>query len=201
MLKCVIGKQLSHLNRAQGKQMIEDRLLILRFKHGSSDALCRIYKKYRIYLLKLATALLHDVSLAEDTVHDVFLRFAKSSDGIKLSGSLKGYLRTCVVNDVRNKVRAQRIRPAVGLDDIDPPDANSGRPDQWIICKDRSRRISDALAQVPLEQREVVVLHLHGDMKFREIAKLQAVSIKTIQSRYRYGLDKLRSILDSEVER
>jgi len=173
----------------------------LQFKHGSSDALCRIYEKYRTYLLRLATALLHDVNLAEDAVHDVFLRFAKSSAGIRLSGSLKGYLRTCVVNNVRNKVRAQRIRPTVGLDEIDPPDAPSGRPDNWIICKDQARLIGDALAQVPLEQREVVVLHLHGEIKFREIAKLQAVSIKTTQSRYRYGLDKLRSILSSEVER
>ena len=61
-------------------------------------------------------------------------------------------------------------------------------------------KISRALAQIPYEQREVVVLHLHGDMKFREIAGLRAVSTKTIQSRYRYGLDKLRSILNSEAE-
>jgi RNA polymerase sigma-70 factor (ECF subfamily) len=60
-------------------------------------------------------------------------------------------------------------------------------------------KISNALVQVPFEQREVVVLHLHGGMKFREIAKLQAVSTKTIQSRYRYGLNKLRSILNSEI--
>ncbi|MHC4095110.1 MAG: hypothetical protein ACYSWZ_08180 [Planctomycetota bacterium] len=37
-------------------------------------------------------------------------------------------------------------------------------------------------------------------MKFREIAKLQDVSTSTIQSRYRYGLDKLRSILDYEAK-
>jgi DNA-directed RNA polymerase specialized sigma24 family protein len=57
------------------------------------------------------------------------------------------------------------------------------------------------LIKVPFEQREVIVLHLYGEMKFREIATLQAVSLKTIQSRYRYGLDKLRSILNSEVEK
>jgi DNA-directed RNA polymerase specialized sigma24 family protein len=38
-------------------------------------------------------------------------------------------------------------------------------------------------------------------LKFRQIAKLQKVSIKTAQSRYRYGLDKLRSILDGEVKK
>ena len=181
--------------------MIEDVLLILRFKYGSSDALRRIYDKYKDYLLKLAAALLHDVNAAEDVVHDVFLSFARSGHKIKLSGSLKGYLRTCVVNSARNKTRAKRLRPSVGLDEVDRTAAGSSKPEHWIICNEESKRISNALAQIPLEQREVVVLHLHGDMKFREIAELHAVSIKTIQSRYRYGLDKLCSLLNSEAEK
>ena len=181
--------------------MVEDRLLILRFKRGSSDALCRIYEKYRVYLLKLATAPLQDTNIAEDVVHDVFLRFAQSGDRIKPSGSLKGYLRTCVVNNVRNRSRDKQLRPSVRLDEITPVAEESNRPDRWITCKEESGRISHALAQLPLEQREVVVLHLIGDMKFRQIARLQAVSIKTVQSRYRYGLDKLRPLLNSEVEK
>ncbi|MHC5088310.1 MAG: RNA polymerase sigma factor [Planctomycetota bacterium] len=178
--------------------MIEDALLILRFKYGSSEALRRIYEKYRLYLLKLATALLHDVDIAEDTVHDVFLKFAQSADKIGLRGSLKGYLRTCVVNSARNKARAKRLRPSVGLDEIELMASASNRPDQWIICTEDAARISKALTQIPFEQAEAVVLHLLGDLTFREIAKLQSVSIKTIQSRYRYGLDKLRTLLNSE---
>ena len=181
--------------------MVEDRLLILRFKYGSSDALCRIYEKYRDYLLRLATALLHDTNLAEDVVHDVFLRFVQSGDKIKLKGSLKGYLRTCVVNNVRNRSRGKGLRGYVGLDEIEPVAGETNRPDRWAMCREESGRISHALTQIPLEQREVVVLHLVGDMKFREIAKLEGVSIKTIQSRYRYGLDKLRPMLDGEVEK
>lgn len=181
--------------------MLEDRLLILRFKYGSAEALRRIYEKYRDYLLKLATALSHNVDAAEDTVHDVFLSFAQSGDKIKLTGSLKGYLRTCVVNSVRNKGRAERLRSSVGLDKLDPIPADRKRPDHWIICREESQQIADALSHIPFEQREVVVLYLHGDMKFREIARLQNVSIKTIQSRYRYGLDKLKSLLNSEIGR
>ena len=84
---------------------MEDKLLILRFKQGSSEALRRIYEKYRLYLLKLAVALLHDVSVAEDVVHDVFISFVQSAEKFKIKGSLKAYLRTCVVNGVRNKAR------------------------------------------------------------------------------------------------
>ncbi len=58
--------------------MLEDKLLIWKFKCGSSEALCRIYRKYGDYLLALATALLEDVNTAEDVVHDVFCKFIES---------------------------------------------------------------------------------------------------------------------------
>ena len=183
------------------KWMLEDKLLIVRFKRGSRGALRRIYEKYRTYLLRLATALLCDPSAAEDIVHDVFLRFAQSQHEIRLQGSLKSYLRTCVLNRARNKLKSQQARAAVGLDDIAEVPGEFNDPGHWVTLKEESIRLSNALARIPWEQREVVVLHLHTDMTFREIAALQKVAIKTAQSRYRYALDKLRSLLNHETEK
>jgi RNA polymerase sigma factor (sigma-70 family) len=152
-------------------------------------------------LLKIAVALLHDTNVAEDVVHDVFLCFLQSVEALKLDGSLKAYLRICVVNSVRNKIRDEKVRSHTKLNQNWSSASNLSGSDQWIILKEESTSINNALIQVPFEQREVVVLHLYGDMKFREIAKLQDASLKTIQNRYRYGLDKLKSILDSEVEK
>lgn len=181
--------------------MLEDKVLIWKFKYGSSDALRRIYEKYKKDLLKLATILLNDVSDAEDTVHDVFLSFAKSADKIKLRGNLKSYLLTCVTNRVRNKNRANQQRKTIGLDTAEPVISNSKTPLQWIIQSEELRQWSDAMGQLPYEQREVVILHLRAGMKFRQIARLQDISINTVKGRYRYGLDKLRSILNGEMEK
>ena len=60
-------------------------------------------------------------------------------------------------------------------------------------------RVGDALGQLPYEQREVILLHLHSGLTFREIAGARKMSINTVQSRYRYGLQKMRSFLNSEV--
>ncbi len=57
------------------------------------------------------------------------------------------------------------------------------------------------MGQLPYEQREVVILHLRAGMRFRQIARLQDISVNTIKGRYRYGLDKLRSILNGEMEK
>jgi len=179
--------------------MIEDKLLIWRLKCGSSDALCRIYKKYKNNLLRLASALLNDTSAAEDIVHDFFVSFAQSPEKLKLNGSLKSYLATCVANRVRNINKTRQRQETAGLNEAESAVSNSKRPEQWIICSEQLRQLNNAFAQLPHQQREVIILHAQGGMKFKAIAELQGVSINTIQSRYRYGLDKLRSILDSEV--
>ena len=178
--------------------MLEDKLLIRRFKRGSESAFNRIYKKYKNYLLTLATALLNDVNVAEDIVHDVFVSFAKSMEEFELTGSLKRYLAVCVTNRARNINKA--IKPLnLAAEQTEDLVAGSPRPEQSAILAENSERINNAMVQLKYEQREVVTLHLKGGMKFRQISQLQNKSINTIQSRYRYGLEKLQSLLDEKV--
>jgi RNA polymerase sigma-70 factor (ECF subfamily) len=173
--------------------VLEDRFLVWKFKHGSKDAFCRLYEKYRDDLLKLAISLLNEADVAEDIVHDVFTSFIRSARQFQLTGSLKSYLATCVANRARNANRAQGRRHNPELDTAQAEAPNSARPDRWIIISDEFRRLSNALAKLPYDQRETVLLRAQGGMKFRQIAKSQHVPIKTVQSRYRIGLDKLRS--------
>ena len=180
--------------------MIEDELLKWRFKHGSRDALRRIYEKYLNRLLTLAMALLNDAGAAEDVVHDVFVSFAESAEDFRLAGSLKSYLTTCVMNRARDRIRANQRQP-MRLDGSESISSNLNGPDHAIVCSEKAQRLQRAIAQLPDEQRQVVVLRLKGEMKFREIAKLEGTSVNTIQGRYRYGLNKLRSMLNGEVEK
>ena len=180
--------------------MLEDTLLVWKLRRGSRDALCRIYEKYRDDMLRLATALLNETGTAEDVVHDVFTCFVRSARQFQLTGSLRGYLATCVANRARNVNRAGRRRHTGGLDEAGLITSGLRRPDQWIMYSEELQQLSNALAQLPYDQREVVTLHLQAGMKFREIARLQDVSVKTVQSRCRYGLDKLRTLLNSELE-
>lgn len=178
--------------------MIEDELLKLRFKAGSVDALQRIYQKYRDTLLTLAMAMVNDSATAEDVVHDVFVSFAQSEAQFRLHGSLRAYLATCVVNRVRDRMRARK-RQGQTLDaemslesDFDPPD---GR----LLSDERSRLVARALARLPEEQRETIALHLNGQLKLREIARLQNVPLTTVRGRYRHGIERLRSILNGRL--
>ena len=181
--------------------MIEDRLLVWKFKAGSRDALRAIYEKYADDLISLAGNLLEDKTGAEDVVQDVFVKFVETIGRFRLRGSLKGYLATCVANRSRDYIRSNKRRQTAVV----------GRAGQWtqdaedtlelISSSEELHKLRDAVAELPYEQREAIALRLHGSLRFRQIAKLQNVSTKTAQSRYRYGLDKLRSTMNGEVRK
>jgi len=180
---------------------LEDKRLIYKLNRGSRDALCRIYEKYRDDLVRIAVGLLNNVGSAEDVVQDVFLMLVHSADKYEIRTSLKGYLTTCVANKARNFNRGKSSQNSVSLDDVEPATSNFKAPDQCMIRDEDFQQVYKAMAQLPYEQKEAVILHIQGKMKFREIAKLQATSTKTTLSRYNYGLNKLRSMLNSEVEK
>ncbi|MCU0914018.1 MAG: RNA polymerase sigma factor [Planctomycetes bacterium] len=183
--------------------MLEDRYLVWKLKRGSAQALCRIYNRYENDLLTLATNLLGRTGLAEDVLQDVFVKFIESIDTFELTGSLKGYLATCVANRARDYLRKGRGRAGETMAEGGGRVAEYGvapSPVECAIAGEERQRVVAALAELPGEQREAVLLHLQGGLKFREIASIQDVAAKTAESRYRYGIERLRFLLNGQVE-
>jgi RNA polymerase sigma factor (sigma-70 family) len=178
----------------------EEKRLLWGLKHGDKDALRQIYMKYKDKLLTIAVYLLNDTCAAEDILHDVFVSVAQNAGSIQLRGSLQNYLIACVLNGVRDKFRKDKHHKA-GLEAADRIESDSDDPQQSAIFSEESRLLADAMVRLPLEQRETVILHLNGGFKFKEIAQMQNLPISTVQARYKYGLDKLRALLDGELGR
>lgn len=176
--------------------MVQDNYLVWQFNRGRREALHQIYERHKDHLMALAAALLTNVALAEDVVHDVFIGFIQAEGKFRLTGSLRGYLTTCVANAARNRNKAEFQRRHASLDDIAPPRAGRhGDPEFNAVFGEESGRLAWALEQLPYEQREVLILRVYGRMKFTTIAAQQDTSIHTAQGRYRYALDKLREVL------
>ena len=180
--------------------MLEDTVLVLRFNRGDRRVLHRIYDKYKDGLVTLAAALLMDVSRVQDVVHDVFISFLDTAGRFRLTGSLKGYLATCVANRARNLNKAARRHHGPVLEDVPDVPSEAPLPEQAVMFGEQLARLSTALLQLPYEQREVLLLRSHSQMRFAAIARVQGVSINTVQGRYRYAVEKLRSLLDSEAQ-
>ena len=179
--------------------MLEEKRLIWRLKQGSAEAFEQIYAAHKNDLLKLAVVLLADIHAAEDIVHDVFVHVARTRRDLRLAGSLKSMLATAVVNRARNARRDGQRRYDRATAKADGLRASQPDPEQWAILSEQLHQLSGAMAQLPYEQREAVALHEGASMTFPQIACLQQVSVNTAQGRCRYGLQKLRSLLNSEA--
>ena len=178
--------------------MIEDKQLIRRLQKGDADALSTIYETHKNDLLTLALSLLHDRAAAEDVLHDVFVSFASAAGRVQLRGTLRQYLTASIINRVRDRLRRRRTRTSK-LEALEPAETESDNPHETAMRAEQTELLTAALGKLPLEQREVVVLRLNARMKFRDIAELQAVPLPTVQGRYRYGLEKLRTLLNGEM--
>ena len=179
---------------------MEDRLLVLRCRRGGIEAMARIYRKYRKDLLVLALALLNDKDVAEDVVQDVFVAFAEGARTFRLTGSLRAYLMTCVANRVRNHNKAKRPQDAPHATQVSDRHVMPG-PVELLVCNEQLRRLTEALDKLPYEQREIMMLHMYGGLSLRAVARTRGLSANTVMSRYRYGMDKLRGLLNGEHDR
>lgn len=173
---------------------MKDAWLAQRLLDGDTEALRQAYHLYKHDLLTVATAILCNLHAAEDCVHDVFTQFAAGAKDVEVTQNLRGYLMRCVANRAKNMVKQEHVRRSHATREAEehsPSESPAGR----LIATEQSVRVFRALAELPVEQREVITLHLHADMTFREIALQLGYSINTVQSRYRYGIEKLRTLL------
>lgn len=178
--------------------MLSEKILIWKLKHGCTESMRCIYEAHKDDLLTLANVLLNDRNAAEDVVHDVFVSFAGAVGKLHLRKSLRAYLASSVRNLARDRYRSQK-RHHEKLSQIETAEKDFDTPERKACRKETELLLRNAIEQLPFEQREVVVLHLRGGLTFKQIAAMQEVTINTVQGRYRYGLDKLRSMLNGQV--
>ena len=144
-----------------------------------------LYRQHGAGLVLFASAITGERSRAQDAVHQVFLKLLESGD-LRRAGDKKAYLFGCVRNAVLNERKRQNRD--VPLEDS----AWFSPPDQDYAGEQNLRCALTALAE---DQREVVVLHVWGELTFSQIGDLLNISANTAASRYRYALDKLREAM------
>jgi RNA polymerase sigma-70 factor (ECF subfamily) len=180
-------------------QILEDHKLVRQSRQGDRQAFEAIYEKYLDPMLTIAMNLLGDWALAEDIVQEVFVKFIQSLKDFTLRGTLKGYLATCVANRARDLLRQKIRRQDRPLDTAAPMPADSQEPIYLAVRNEQLQILQNGLNTLPYEQREAITLRHQGGLRFKEIAACQGVSIQTVQSRYAYGMEKLRHLLNGEV--
>jgi len=129
---------------------------------------------------------------AEDVLQDVFVALVRSAEPPR---AMRAWLLAAALNRVRDLSRRPRKQRDADLDLLPATDSE---PVATAARVERQQQVARALATLPLEQREVVVLHAFEELSFAAIGELCGISPDTAASRWRYACDKLRARLRSE---
>jgi len=179
--------------------MLEEFRVTRRLRGGDKEALREAYVKHKDSIYTMARALLNDEAAAQEVLHDAFVALGRDAPGFGLYTSLKNYLSAYVINQSEEILRRKMYKvvevPRTRARISEGTDSGEGTGQE-----EETAAVMDAMAEVPLPQREAVTLHLHGGLSFREIARVQQVSLNTAKARCRYGLEKLAQVLDRQVE-
>ena len=155
-----------------------------------------LWDRYAGELLALLQAVLGSRHDAEDVLQTVFVRIVRKRRYLAEARRLDAYVFQMARHEAMSFLRQHRRRQ---------PRPSEAQP--WLLPAepdDRGREdaeaLQTALTRLPTVQREIVVLKTYKDKTFREIAEVLDLSLNTVASRYRYGLEKLRAWL-KESER
>jgi RNA polymerase sigma-70 factor (ECF subfamily) len=147
-----------------------------------------LYRQHGAALLLFAAAITGEHSRAQDALHQVFLKLIADGN-LRHVLDKKAYLFACVRNALLNEAKVRNRDTA-----LDPDSTRFAAA--WFTPPDRDyaaeRNLRRALSLLPDDQREVIVLHIWGELTFSQIASLLDISPNTAASRHRYALAKLR---------
>ena len=170
-----------------------ERKLIREAQRGSQEALATLYEAHWPRAHRAAYLVVHDAAAAEDIAQDAFLGAVDALDGFDRRRPFAPWLHRIVVNRAIDWTRREALRRGVDGVEREPaqPPADEALGDELM----------GALAQLPVEQRAVVVLRYLLDYTPGEIARMLDLPRGTVNSRLRRGLDRLRDLVEPEVVR
>lgn len=163
-----------------------DAQLVRRMQAGDRAAADALIERYYAAILRYCARHASDAATAEDLTQEVFLRLCSRLDAYRETGQFRAYLYRIAYNLCVDAAR----RPAPSLLPDTLPDAAD--PFAAIEAADEA---SWLLAKLPPAQREVLLLHCGEGLRFREIAAITGLPLRTVQSRVRAALKTLREVL------
>lgn len=140
---------------------------------------------------------------ARDLCQEAFLKAYRGLGTFKKDARFSSWLYQIALNVCRDRLRRRRGRHLVSFDDLDEASQAASTPSvptplQLAEASDISHRVARAVADLPQDQREVIVLKEYQDLTFAEIADVLNLPLSTVKTRLYRGLVQLRERLEHE---
>jgi RNA polymerase sigma-70 factor, ECF subfamily len=181
-----------------------DVALLEQALRGELEAFNQLVVRHQDHLFGLVYRLVPDRDQAADVVQETFFSAYRALGSFR-GGSVKSWLSRIAVNAAMDLQRARRRRPSQPYPELEdeswqPPAERSDEPEAQTLAVERSRALADALAALPFEHRNCIVLFDVDGYDYGEIARIMSVEVGTVKSRIHRGRVALRAALENKRE-
>lgn len=156
-----------------------------RLQQGDKEAFAHIYNELKQPVFTIVCRIVQSNEIAEDVTHDVFVKLFVSPPDSSVRNP-----RAWIFQIARNlAIDALRKGQCIDIDDVDI--ADDEKLNRYIVRWD----IESAIKRLPRIEREILSLHLNGELSFIEISRIVGLSLPATYRRYRKAINTLRELL------
>ena len=179
------------------RNAMKDSELIQKVHSGNKEAVGIIIERYYADIYRFCLYMVQTEHDAYDIAQETFLKFMKYGTSYK-HHNLKGYLLTIARNICFNYFRDKKEKvTAVEWEEIDKI---PNHRDKLAETED-AIYLGKLLKELSQDTREVIILRIYEEMKFKDIAKIMGCSVSTTKSRFRLGVNQLKKLMENDYER
>ncbi len=175
-----------------------------RVQGGEEAALGALMERWELPVKAVVGRIVLNAGEAEELAQETFVRVWQQREKFRPGAEFRPWVFAIAVNLARNRLRWWRRRPTVELDEWTLLRQGFGgqgelaageSPSVKAECEERAAAVRDAIAALPLELREAIVLFEYEQMSQAEIAVAAGCTVKAVESRVARAREKLRAAL------
>ena len=175
-----------------------DEGLLERARQGDESAFGRLYERHRELVFRFAYRLSQSTEIAEEITQDCFISLLQAPQRFTPDvrrASLRTYLCAIARNLAFKRLRSAEHETALDewAENLAAP--ADGEPLQQVLAAEISEAVRQAVAALPLLQREALILFEYEDLSLAEIAEVAGVDVNTVKSRLHRARERLRATL------
>lgn len=169
---------------------------------SNQQAYKTLYLHFQPWLYQFAYSFIKSHELAEEIVSDVFIRIWQKRERLGEVDNLRLYLYVSTKNHALNYLQKMRRSHVFSIDELSVEVTSiHANPEQLLITKEMHDRVSLAVNQLPLRCKMIFKLVKEDGLKYREVAELLALSVKTVESQMTLAIKKLGNTIRFEAGR
>jgi RNA polymerase sigma factor (sigma-70 family) len=189
----------------------DDRAAMARVQAGDETALGELMTRWELPTKAVIARIVLNASEAEDLAQETFVRIWQQRDRFRAGAEFRPWLFAIAVNLARNRLRWWRRRPVVSLHEWTETQGTADRRQEAgdrsqgtgieatgamrLEREERAVAVRDAIAALPVDLREAIVLFEYEEMSHVEIAEVVGATPKAVETRIYRAREKLRAAL------